>query len=92
MLMNIILWIIFGALIGWLASVIMRTDEQQGPAANVGIGIIGALIGGAIGRVFGGSGSADFSLGSLVLGVLGAVILIFFLKLFTRGTTHRRGI
>lgn len=92
MLMNIILWIVFGALIGWLASIIMRTDEQQGPAANIGIGIVGALIGGAIGRIFGGSGTADFSLGSLVLGVIGAVILIFFLKLFTGNTTNRRGI
>lgn len=81
-------WIItlfVGALIGWLASKIMGTDAQQGAIANILVGIVGS----ALGRwVFGdllGFASADaaggFSLAGLAFGILGAVILIFVLKL-----------
>ena len=90
--MNILLWIIFGALAGWIASLIMRTDEEQGALANIIIGIIGAFIGGFIGRMLGGPGVTGFSFGSLILAVLGSVILIFFIRLFSRGsrdTIHR---
>jgi uncharacterized membrane protein YeaQ/YmgE (transglycosylase-associated protein family) len=92
MLMNIILWVLFGALTGWIASIIMGTNEEQGPVANIIVGIIGAFIGGAVGRMLGGSGVSGFNLGSLLLAVLGAVILIFFIRLFSggRGTTTNR--
>lgn len=51
--MGIILWIIFGALVGWVASLIMKTDARQGAVLNIVIGIIGAVIGGAIMSFFG---------------------------------------
>ena len=92
MAMNIIMWIIFGALAGWIASLIMRTNEEQGAVANIIIGIIGAFIGGAIFRMFGGEGVTGFSLGSLIVAVIGAVILLFFIRLLSggRGTTVTR--
>ncbi len=93
-MINIILWIILGALAGWIASIIMRTDESQGAAANIIIGIVGAFIGGALARMLGGPGVTGFNIGSILLAILGSVILIFFIRLFSRGesrdtTIHR---
>lgn len=79
--MGLILWIIFGALAGWLASLVMGTDRQQGAVANIIIGIIGAIIGGGISRILGGTGITGFNIGSLLLAVLGAVVLLFFVHL-----------
>lgn len=90
MLLNIILWILFGALVGWIASLVMRTDAEQGAVGNIIVGIVGAFIGGAIARIFGGPGVTGFNLGSLLIAILGAIILIFFLRLFSRGDTTPR--
>jgi uncharacterized membrane protein YeaQ/YmgE (transglycosylase-associated protein family) len=81
--MNIITWILFGALVGWIASLIMKTDAEQGAIANIVVGIIGAFLGGIVARMFGGGGVTGFNLGSLLVAILGAIILLFFLKLFT---------
>ncbi len=89
--LNIILWIIFGALVGWIASIIMRTDEEQGAVANIIIGIIGAFIGGAISRALGGPGVEGFSLGSVLMAILGSCILLFFIRMLSgRGSTITR--
>lgn len=86
--MNIILWIIFGALVGWIASIIMRTNEDMGAVSNIIVGIIGAFIGGAISRALGGSGVNEFSFGSIIMAVLGACLLLFFIRMVTgRGST-----
>jgi uncharacterized membrane protein YeaQ/YmgE (transglycosylase-associated protein family) len=61
MVLNLILWIIFGAIAGWLASIIMRTNAEQGAVANVIVGIIGALIGGWIARAVTGNSYDTFS-------------------------------
>jgi len=78
--MGIILWIIFGALAGWIASLIMHTDAEQGAMANIIVGIIGAVIGGFIMSFVGGNGISGFNLYSLFVAILGAVILIWVVR------------
>lgn len=78
--MGILLWILFGALAGWLASLAMGTDAQQGSLANIIIGIAGAMIGGFVMSLFGGPGVSGFNLTSLLVAVLGSVILIWIVR------------
>lgn len=92
MLLNIILWIIFGGVIGWLASMIMRTDAEQGWLANVVVGILGAIIGGFIARAFGGSGVTGFNLGSFIVALIGAVVLLAIYKAVVYRGGHARNI
>ncbi len=84
--MNIIVWILFGALAGWIASLIMNTNEEQGAFANIVVGIFGALIGGFIARQLGSSGVDGFNLGSLLIAVLGSMLLLGLYKVMTRRT------
>lgn len=86
--MGIILWIIFGALVGWIASLIMKTNEEQGALANIIVGIIGAFIGGALSSLFNGPGVTGFDFRSVVLAVLGAIVLLFFIKMLSNGRQH----
>jgi len=81
--MSILIWIAFGAIVGWLASLIMKTDEDQGVIANIMIGIIGAFLGGAISRLIGGAPVGGFSLANLLMAVIGAVVLLFFIKILS---------
>ena len=86
--MNFILWIIIGGILGWLASLVMKTDAQQGLVLNVVVGIVGALLGGwLLAPVFGTGtiNSDDFSLASLGVSFLGAVILLGIVNVFRRG-------
>jgi uncharacterized membrane protein YeaQ/YmgE (transglycosylase-associated protein family) len=82
--MNIILWIIFGALAGWLASIIMKTNAQMGALANIIVGIVGALIGGFIMDALGTQGITGFNLPSLLVAIGGAIVLLFLVRLFRR--------
>lgn len=82
--MGIILWIIFGALVGWIASLIMKTDPQQGAILNIVVGIIGAVIGGWLMSSFGQSGVTGFNFYSFLVALLGAVVLIFIVKALRR--------
>lgn len=88
--MGIIIWLIMGGLVGWIASLIMGTDGQQGIILNVVVGIVGALIGGwLIGPLLGaGSINEGISIMSLVVSLIGAVILLGILSLFNRGSTR----
>lgn len=83
--MGIILWIIFGALVGWIASLIMGTDARQGALANIGIGIVGALIGGFIMSFLGKSGVTGFNLYSFLVSLVGAIVLILIIRALRRG-------
>lgn len=74
--MGIILWIIFGALVGWIASIIMKTDAQQGALLNIIVGIVGAVLGGYIMNFFGQSGTTGFNIYSFLVALIGAVVLI----------------
>ena len=78
--MSIILWIIFGALVGWIASLIMKTDSQQGTFLNIVVGIVGAVIGGWIMNTMGESGVQGFNLYSFLVALIGACALIAIVK------------
>jgi uncharacterized membrane protein YeaQ/YmgE (transglycosylase-associated protein family) len=86
--MNLIIWLVVGGLVGWIASMVMRTDAQQGVILNVVVGIIGALLGGWLLAPMFGTGtinSNDFSLPGLLVSLLGAVILLAIVNLVRRG-------
>ena len=86
--MNFIIWIVIGGLIGWAASIVMKTDAQQGVVLNVVVGIVGALVGGWLLSPLFGTGTInqnDFSLASLVFSLLGAIILLAVVNLLRRG-------
>lgn len=84
MLMNLVAWIVFGALAGWLASIIMRTNAEMGVLANIIVGIIGAIIGGYLVRLLGGDGISGFNIKSLLVAVAGAVLLLALLRALRR--------
>jgi uncharacterized membrane protein YeaQ/YmgE (transglycosylase-associated protein family) len=74
--MSILLWIVFGAIAGWLASVLMKTNGRQGTIGDILLGIVGAIIGGFVFGVFGQSGVTGFNLYSIIVAVVGSVIII----------------
>lgn len=74
--MGIILWILFGALVGWIASMIMKTDASQGVLMNIVVGIFGAVLGGWLMSFFGQTGVTGFNIYSLLVAVLGAIVLL----------------
>lgn len=84
-MMSIIIWIIVGALAGWIASMIMKTDAQMGALANIVVGIIGAFIGGWVVGLFGVNvAEGELNIPSILTAILGAVILLAILKMFRR--------
>ena len=89
--MNLLVWLVVGGVIGWLASMIMRTDARQGVLLNVVVGIIGAMLGGWLISPQLGVGTinqSNFSLGALGVSLVGAVILLAIVNLFRRGTVR----
>jgi uncharacterized membrane protein YeaQ/YmgE (transglycosylase-associated protein family) len=89
--MNLIIVLIVGGLIGWVASIVMRTNAQQGILLNVVVGIVGALLAGfLLAPLFGTATitSGDFSLPALLVSLLGSVILLAIVNLFRRGTAR----
>ncbi|MDP9314232.1 MAG: GlsB/YeaQ/YmgE family stress response membrane protein [Chloroflexota bacterium] len=85
--MGIIAWLIFGGLVGWIASMIMGTNAQQGILLNVIVGIVGALLGGFVADLLGlgQPGFAFFDLWSWILAIAGACLLLLLVGLFTGG-------
>jgi uncharacterized membrane protein YeaQ/YmgE (transglycosylase-associated protein family) len=92
MILNFILWLLFGALVGWLASLVMRTDAQQGAILNIVVGIVGAFLGGLIFSLLGIGGAnindGNFSLPSLIVSFIGAVVLLGIVNLMRRGSVR----
>lgn len=82
--MNFIVWIIFGALAGWIASLIAGTDARQGAIANIVVGIVGAFVGGLLMQFFGKSGVTGFNLYSMLVAVAGAVVTLFVYRAVTK--------
>jgi uncharacterized membrane protein YeaQ/YmgE (transglycosylase-associated protein family) len=73
---------VFGALVGWVASLIMDTDSQQGTILNIVIGIVGAFLGGELMSFFGGTAAIGFNVYSFFVALFGAVVLIALSKMF----------
>ncbi len=89
MIMDVLLWILFGALAGWIASMIMKTDGQMGAMGNIVVGIVGAFIGGFVVRFFTGMEAEGFNIMSLIVAVIGAVILLAIMKMVSgRGVSE----
>jgi uncharacterized membrane protein YeaQ/YmgE (transglycosylase-associated protein family) len=80
--MGIILWIVFGAIAGWIASVI--TGSREGLLLDIAVGIVGAVIGGWVMSLFGNAGVTGFNLYSFIVAILGSVILLFIVKAVRR--------
>jgi uncharacterized membrane protein YeaQ/YmgE (transglycosylase-associated protein family) len=85
--MGILVWLIVGGVVGWLASIIMRTDAQQGILLNVVVGIVGALLAGFVVSPMLGIGTINegVSLATFLVSLVGAVILLAIVNLFRRG-------
>ena len=80
--MNILLWIILGALAGWIASLIVKTD--QGLIIDIVVGIVGAFLGGFLFSQFGAQGVTGFNLPSILVAIVGSVILLVIVKALRR--------
>ena len=85
--MSFILWLIVGGILGWLASMVMGRNDQMGIILNIVVGIVGAFLGGLLLAPLFGTGTinqSDFSIGSLAVSFLGAVILLAIVNFFRR--------
>ena len=89
--MNFIIWLIVGGLIGWVASLIMRTNAQQGLFLTIVVGIVGSLLGGwFLSPLLGIStiNQGNFSVGGLLVSLLGAIVLLAIVNLIRRRTVR----
>ncbi|KAF1685684.1 GlsB/YeaQ/YmgE family stress response membrane protein [Pseudoxanthomonas broegbernensis] len=80
--MGIIIWLIVGGIVGWLASLVMKRDGQQGILLNIVVGIVGALL---AGWLFGGGINEAITIRTFLFSLIGAIILLAIVNLFTRG-------
>lgn len=88
--MGLITWIIFGALIGWVASIIMKKNSQMGAVANIVIGGIGAALGGWIASLFGLGTVSGFNVYSILIAVAGACLLLWIIGAFQKMTRESK--
>jgi uncharacterized membrane protein YeaQ/YmgE (transglycosylase-associated protein family) len=89
--MGFIAWLVIGGVLGWLASIVMRTNGQQGIFLNIVVGIIGAVLGGLVLAPMFGTGTindGDYSLASLGVSFIGAIVLLAIVNLLRRGRTR----
>lgn len=89
--MNLIVIIIVGGILGWLASMVMRTDGQQGIFLNIMVGVVGALVAGFLINPLIGGGTitqGDFSISALIVSFLGALVLLGIVNLLRRGAVR----
>jgi uncharacterized membrane protein YeaQ/YmgE (transglycosylase-associated protein family) len=84
-MIGIIIWLVVGGIVGWLASMVMRTDAQQGVLLNIVVGIVGAFIGGLI-FSRGNINDAPLNVTAFIVSLVGAIILLGVVNLFRRGS------
>lgn len=90
-MISFIIWIVIGGLLGWVASMIMRTDNQQGTFLNIVVGVVGAVLAGWLISPLVGVptiNQGDFSLAALAVSLLGAIVLLGLVNMFRRGTVR----
>lgn len=85
-MVGIIIWLVVGGVVGWLASLVMRTDAQQGVLMNIVVGIVGAFIAGLI--LGGGSINDAITIESVLYSLLGAIVLLAIVNLVRRGSVR----
>ena len=85
-MIGILVWLVIGGVVGWLASLVMRTDAQQGILLNIVVGIVGAFIGGLIFNR--GDINEDINLTSFLVSLVGAIVLLAIVNLFRRGSVR----
>lgn len=88
--MNFIIWIIIGGIVGWIASMIMKTNAQQGIILNIVVGIVGAFLAGWLISPLIGVGTINqgFSIASFIVSLIGAIILLAIVNLIRRGSVR----
>ncbi len=82
--MGLLGWIVLGAVAGWIASIITGRNSRMGCFSNIIVGVLGAVVGGFLVNLIGGSGAITFSLTGLAIAVVGAVVLLLIFGLFKR--------
>ena len=90
-MINFIIWLVVGGILGWLASLLMRTDAQQGLVLNIIVGIVGAFLGGLLLSPLIGAGTINqnnFSVPGLLVSLLGALILLAIVNVVRRGAVR----
>lgn len=88
MIINLVVWLVVGGILGWIASLVMRTDAQQGIFLNIVVGIVGAAIAGLLVSPLVGVPTINqnaFSMGALLVSLIGAIVLLAIVNLFRRG-------
>lgn len=89
--MNFLIWLIVGGVIGWIASLVMKTDQQQGIFLNIVVGIVGAMLGGWFISPLVGVPTINqdvFSMASMAVSLVGAIVLLAIVNIFRRGTAR----
>jgi uncharacterized membrane protein YeaQ/YmgE (transglycosylase-associated protein family) len=89
--MNVLIWLVVGGVLGWLASIVMKTDGQQGIILNVVVGIVGSLLASFIIAPMFGTGTIntnDFTIAGLMVSFVGAVVLLALVNLVRRGAVR----
>ena len=88
--MGIIIWLLVGGVVGWLASLVMRTDAQQGILLNIVVGIVGAVLAGWLISPLVGVGTINqgITIGTFLVSLVGAIILLAIVNLVRRGAAR----
>ncbi|NCO11887.1 MAG: GlsB/YeaQ/YmgE family stress response membrane protein [Candidatus Pacebacteria bacterium CG_4_10_14_3_um_filter_34_15] len=82
--MSILIWILFGAIVGWISSMFMNTDANQGAIGNIIMGIVGSVVAGFLMPFFGMSGVTGFNFYSIIVAVVGAMVVIFIARIIRK--------
>lgn len=85
-MLSIIGWLIVGGMVGWIASIIMRTNAEQGVLLNIAVGVVGAALAGFL--VTGGSINQDVNIASILISLIGAIVLLGIVNLVRRGAVR----